>query len=159
DPPEHDQLRTLVSRAFTPRRVRDLEAFVVQLCDGYLEQFVGASEFDYVSQFGALVPPMVIGELLGVPVSDRDELRHWFDDLLHREEHETGPSERTVAAGLKLLEYVQGMIAERRRVPRDDLVMALLDAEIDEDGATRKLDEYELFAFVALLAGAGVETV
>lgn len=159
DPPEHDQLRTLVSRAFTPRRVRDIEAFVAELVDGYLDQFVGASQFDYVSEFGALVPPMVIGELLGVPASDRDQMRHWFDDLLHREEHETGPSERTVAAGLSLLEYVNGMIAERRRAPRDDLVNALLEAEIDQDGATRKLDAYELFAFVALLAGAGVETV
>jgi cytochrome P450 len=150
DPPEHDRLRRLVSRAFTPRRVRDLEVFVTTLVDGYLDAFVGEEEFDYVEDFGALVPPMVIGELLGVPASDRDQLRHWFDDLLHRDEHSTGPSERAMAAGLATFEYVNGMLVERRRAPRDDLISALLEAE---------LADLEVVSFVILLAGAGVETV
>jgi cytochrome P450 len=159
DPPEHDRLRKLVSRAFTPRRVRDLEASVTALVDTYLDRFVGAEQFDYVDQFGALVPPMVIGELLGVPASDRDQLRHWFDDLLHRDEHSTGPSERAMTAGLATFEYVTAMIAERHRAPRDDLISALLEAELDDDGAARTLDELEVVSFVVLLAGAGVETV
>jgi cytochrome P450 len=159
DPPEHDRLRKLVSRAFTPRRVRDLEASVTTLVDDYLEAFVGAEQFDYVEQFGALVPPMVIGELLGVPTSDRDQLRHWFDDLLHRDGHTTGPSERAITAALATFEYVTAMIAERRRAPRDDVLSALLEAELDDDGTARKLDEREVVSFVILLAGAGVETV
>jgi cytochrome P450 len=159
DPPEHDGLRQLVSRAFTPRRIRDLEASVTTLIDSILEQFVGAEQFDYVEQFGALVPPMVIGELLGVPESDRDQLRHWFDDLLHRDEHSTGPSDRVIAAALATFEYVTAMIAERRASPRDDLMSALLEAELEDEGATRKLDELEVASFVVLLAGAGVETV
>jgi len=159
DPPEHDRLRKLVSRAFTPRRVRDLEMSVTALVDGYLERFVGTEHFDYVEQFGALVPPMVIGELLGVPASDRDCLRQWFDDLLHRDEHSTGPSERAMTAALATFEYVSAMIAERRRTPRDDLISALLEAELDDDGDTRALNEFEVVSFVVLLAGAGVETV
>jgi len=159
DPPAHDRLRKLVSHAFTPRRIRELEASVTDLVDGYLEQFVGAETFDYVEQFGALVPPMVIGELLGVPAPDRDQLRHWFDDILHHDEHSTGPSERATAAGLATFEYVTAMITERRRAPRDDLITALLDAELDEGGAARKLDDFEVVSFVLLLAGAGVETV
>jgi cytochrome P450 len=159
DPPEHDRLRKLVSRAFTPRRVHDIEAFVATLTDGYLDQFVGAEQFDYVEQFGALVPPMVIGELLGVPSSDREQMRHWFDDLLHRDEHSTGPSERVMAAALATFEYVTGMITERRRAPRDDLISALLEAELDDDGEARTLDDLEVVSFVVLLAGAGVETV
>ena len=159
DPPEHDRLRTLVSRAFTPRRVRDLEAFVTTLADSYLEPFVGAEQFDYVAQFGALVPPMVIGELLGVPMSDRDQMRHWFDDLLHRDEDSSGPSERAKAAGLATFEYVSDMLAERRKVPREDLISALLEAELDEEGGTRTLNELEVVSFAVLLAGAGVETV
>jgi len=159
DPPDHDRLRKLVSHAFTPRRIRELEASVTDLVDGYLEQFVGAETFDYVEQFGALVPPMVIGELLGVPAPDRDQLRHWFDDILHHDEHSTGPSERATAAGLATFEYVTAMITERRRAPRDDLITALLDAELDEGGAARKLDDFEVVSFVLLLAGAGVETV
>jgi cytochrome P450 len=159
DPPDHDRLRKLVSRAFTPSRIRELEASVTELVDDYLEQFVGAETFDYVEQFGALVPPMVIGELLGVPAPDRDQLRHWFDDILHHDEHSTGPSERATAAGLATFEYVTAMIAQRRRAPRDDLITALLDAELDEGGAARKLDDFEVVSFVLLLAGAGVETV
>jgi cytochrome P450 len=159
DPPEHDRLRRLVNRAFTPRRVGDLEAFVAALADRYLDQFVGAEHFDYVEQFGALVPPMVIGELLGVPASERDQLRHWFDDLLHRDEDSTGPSERAMAAGLATFEYVSAMIAERRVAPRDDLISALLEAELDDDGSARALSDFEVVSFVVLLAGAGVETV
>jgi len=159
DPPAHDGLRQLVSRAFTPRRVRDLEVSVTALVDGYLERFVGAEQFDYVDQFGGLVPPMVIGELLGVPASDRDLLRQWFDDILHRDEHSTGPSERAMTAGLAIFEYVTTMIAERRSAPRDDLIGALLEAELDNDGTARRLDEFEVVSFVVLLAGAGVETV
>jgi cytochrome P450 len=159
DPPEHDRLRQLVSRAFTPRRIRDLEVSVTALVDSILDRFVGAEQFDYVEQFGALVPPMVIGELLGVPESDRDQLRHWFDDLLHHEEHSTGPSPRVMAAALATFEYVTEMIAERRAAPRDDLMSALLEAELDDDGETRRLDELEVASFVVLLAGAGVETV
>jgi cytochrome P450 len=159
DPPEHDRLRKLVSRAFTPRRVRDLEVSVTALVDDILSQFVAAEQFDYVEQFGALVPPMVIGELLGVPTSDRDQLRHWFDDLLHRDEHSTGPSERAMAAALETFAYVTAMIAERRRAPRDDLMSALLEADLDDDGTARTLDDLEVVSFVILLAGAGVETV
>ena len=159
DPPEHDRLRTLVSRAFTPRRIRDLEASVAALVDGYLDAFAGAEQFDYVEQLGALVPPMVIGELLGVPAEDREQMRHWFDDMLHRDEDSNGPSERAMAAGLATFEYVAPMIAERRKAPRDDLVTALIEAEIDEDGELRRLNEFEVMSFVVLLAGAGVETV
>jgi len=159
DPPEHDRLRALISHAFTPRRMHELEESVTALVDGYLEPFVGAEQFDYVEQFGALVPPMVIGELLGVPTPERDQIRRWFDDILHRDEHSTGPSERAVAAGFATFEYLTDMIAQRRRTPHDDLITALLDAEINEDGAARKLDDMEVISFVLLLAGAGVETV
>lgn len=159
DPPEHDTLRKLVSKAFTPSRIRDLEGSITKLVDDYLAPFAGTSGFDYVADFGALLPPMVIGELLGVPAADRDLLRHWFDDLLHREEGQTGPSDQAVAAGLAVYEYTTQMIAERRRRPREDMITALTQAEIMDDGRLRKLHEMEVASFVILLAGAGVETV
>src|SRR5262245_16237050 len=81
DPPEHDWMRKLVSRGFTPRTVTALEDQIVELVDGYLDPFVGSSGFDYVEQFGALLPPMVIGHMLGVPTSERDMVRLWFDDV------------------------------------------------------------------------------
>ena len=87
DPPEHDRLRTArqprvhaSAASATSKRPSRRSSTATST------QFVGADQFDYVEQFGALVPPMVIGEMLGVPASDRDQLRHWFDDLLHRDD-------------------------------------------------------------------------
>ena len=92
DPPEHDWMRKLVSRAFTPRRVAALETHVTELVDEYLDPFVGTSGFDYVEQFGALLPPMVIGHMLGVDPADRDLVRQWFDDFLHHDDGDPAPS-------------------------------------------------------------------
>jgi len=160
DPPEHDWMRKLVSRAFTPRRVSDLEEHVAGLVDGYLDQFVGASWFDYVEQFGALLPPMVIGHMLGVPESERDQVRHWFDDILHHEDGNPLPSAKAQAAMKSMHDYTAAMVTERRRHPRDDMITVLLEGEIEDgQGRMRRLSEFELVAFVLLLAGAGVETV
>jgi len=159
DPPGHDSLRKLVSRAFTPRRINDLEASIVVLVGEHLDRFNGADSLDYVEEFAALIPPVVIGELLGVPVEDRDQLRHWFDDLLHRVDGVVGANDKNLAAGLAIFKYVSGMIAERRRSPTADMITALVEAEIEDNGRTRKLDDLEVVAFVILLAGAGVETV
>jgi cytochrome P450 len=159
DPPEHDSLRKLVSRAFTPRRIGELKQSITQLCEGYLDPMVGSGGFDYVEEFGALLPPIVIGDLLGVPMADRDLIRRWFDEILHREEGSTSPSEKAIAAGLEVFEYVNSMMAERRVRPTDDLVTALVQAELEENGTVRRLDEMEVVSFVTLLAGAGVETV
>jgi cytochrome P450 len=93
DPPEHDWMRRLVSRAFTPRRIPALEDHVRELVDGYLDGFVGAEGFDSVEHLGALLPPMVIGHMLGLPASERETVRHWFDEILHREAGNPLPSE------------------------------------------------------------------
>jgi cytochrome P450 len=159
DPPEHDWMRKLVSPAFTPRRIAALEARVADLVDRYLDPFVGSPGFDYVEQFGALLPPMVIGHMLGVDEGDRDLLRRWFDDTLHHEEGSTEPSAAALAAMTALLEYSSAMIAERRRHPGDDMITVLLEAEIDDGSGTRRLTDSELVSFIMLLGGAGVETV
>jgi cytochrome P450 len=86
DPPRHTLMRKLVSRAFTPRWVSDLAADIRTITVDYLDQFVGAGSFDCVEEFAAKLPPMVIGALLGVPKADRDQLRRWFDDVMHRDE-------------------------------------------------------------------------
>jgi len=159
DPPEHDILRKIISRAFTPRRMAQLEDSIGALAARYLDPFVGTAGFDYVTQFGALLPPMVIGEMLGVPEAERDEIRQLTDDMLHIEEGATGPSEEAMTAGAKTYEYYTAMVAERRAAPRDDLVSALLDAELDSGGSRRTLTEEEILSFILLLNGAGIETV
>ncbi|MFD0690755.1 cytochrome P450 [Actinomadura fibrosa] len=159
DPPEHDRLRALVSKAFTPGRVRRLEESITALVDEYLDPFRGTSGFDFVRDFGALLPPVVIGELLGVPAADRDLFRTWNDQLLHREEGQTEPGEEAAEAGRAMFLYTLEMIAERRRRPREDLITALTRAEVQDAGGVRTLTEDEVVFFVLLLAGAGVETV
>jgi cytochrome P450 len=159
DPPEHDWMRKLVSRAFTPRRVAELEAHVAELVDHYLDPFIGSQGFDYVEQFGALLPPMVIGHMLGVDAADRDLLRHWFDDLLHHENGNPTPSAKAATAMKALHDYMAAEVADRRQRPRDDMITVLIDGEVDDGDHTRRLSEFEIVAFVMLLAGAGVETV
>ena len=75
DPPEHTRYRRLVSKAFTPRRMKTLEEDIRTLCAGLLDNLVGRSTFDYVQDFGARVPAYVIAALLGVPPEDRDMVR------------------------------------------------------------------------------------
>lgn len=160
DPPEHTQLRKLVSRAFSPRRIAALEDQIRQLTTGYLDEFVGAGGFDYVADFGAKLPMMVIGAMLGVPAEDRDAIRVWTDESLHREPGETDVSERMQEVHQNLWGYFTRYIAERRATPRDDMMTDLLEAELTrEDGSTRRLDDGEVLAFIGLLSGAGNETV
>jgi cytochrome P450 len=159
DPPEHDWMRKLVAPAFTPRRIAALESRADELVEQYLEPFVGSAGFDYVADFGAQLPAMVIGHMLGVPAADRDMVRRWFDDLMHHEEGNLG----FTAAGLNALgdisNYATELIAERRNHPGDDMITVLLEAEVDLGTGSRRLTADELVSFVVLLAGAGVETV
>ena len=83
DPPEHTRYRRLVSKAFTPRRMRLLEEDIRTLCARLLDDLVGPSSFDYVQDFGARVPAYVIAALLGVPPEDRDRVRGWIDESFH----------------------------------------------------------------------------
>ncbi|MET1050157.1 MAG: cytochrome P450, partial [Acidimicrobiales bacterium] len=85
DPPEHGRLRTLVSRAFTPRRIDGLQPHVRDLCAQLLDPHVGAGGFDFVQDFGAQLPSMVISELLGVPDDQREAVRHAIDGTFHIE--------------------------------------------------------------------------
>jgi cytochrome P450 len=159
DPPEHNWMRRLVNRAFTPRRVAELETVIATLVDELLDPLVGSPSFDYVEQFGALLPPMVIGHMLGVEESDLDTVRRWFDDMLHRDSGDLTPSAKSVAAMGALGDYAKGMIAERQQRPREDMISVLIESEVEDTGGRRKLTDLELVSFVLLLVGAGVETV
>jgi cytochrome P450 len=160
DPPEHTRFRKLVSRSFTPRRISSLEARIRELAAGFLDPYVGSGGFDYVADFGALLPVMVITALLGAPREDEDQLREWADATLHREPGETGPSEAARAAMSEVNAYWQRHIDARRAEPRDDIMSELIAAELEVgDGTVRHLTDDELHAFYGLLSAAGNETV
>ena len=160
DPPEHTRLRKLVSRAFSPRRMTELEPRIREIARGYLEPFADASGFDYVTDFGAKLPVMVIGSMLGVPVEDQDGIRVLTDELLHRDEGEIDSSARMARINVELFGYFARYIAERRARPRDDMMTDLVQAEIElDDGTKTRLSDEQILAFIALLSGAGNETV
>lgn len=160
DPPEHEALRKLVSRAFSPRRIAELEARIRDLTAGYLDARIGSGGFDYVADFGALLPAMVIGSMLGIPAEDQDQIRVWTDEVMHRDPGETDVSERLREVHRHLWGYLWSYVQERRKTPRDDMMTDLLEAEIvGDDGSRRRLSDPEVLTFIALLSGAGNETV
>ena len=160
DAPQHTQLRKLVSRSFSPRRISELESRIRSICARYLDPQVGSDGFDYVEEFGARVPVMVISSLLGVPEEDQDEIREWTDALLHRDPGETGTTETHEKISQQLWGYFGRYIEERRKQPKDDMMSDLIAAEIEIDnGEKRRLGNVELLSFIGLLSGAGNETV
>jgi cytochrome P450 len=134
-----------------------MEARIRELCVEYLDALAGAGTFDYVQEFAAKLPAMVIGSLLGVPEADQEMIRQQTDLMLHIEPGEMLSGNQTT---IDLYGYWFEIIKERRVEPRDDMITALVAAEMTgEDGETRRLDDMELLAFIGLLSGAGNETV
>ena len=160
DPPQHGRLRTLVSRAFTPRRIDGLEPHIRDLCGRLLDRFVDDDGFDFVQDFGAQLPSMVISELLGVPDDQREEVRHAIDDTFHIEPGVGMINDFSLQARDRLGGHLQAIIDDRRANPRDDMITDLVQAEMTEaDGTTRRLTDEECSGFVNLLVSAGTETV
>ncbi len=154
DAPQHPRMRGLVSRGFTPRRVAGMEGDIRALTVRHLETALAKGSFDFVADLAGKVPMDVISELLGVPESDRAELRRLSDLLIHREEGVTDVPPAGVEAALTLVVYYAEMIADRRRNPGEDLISALCAAEIDGD----RLTDDEITAFLFLMVVAGNET-
>ena len=154
DDPGHLRLRTLVSKGFTPRRIRELEARVLQLTREHLETALDSDSFDYITEFAGKLPMDVISELVGVPPEDRQHLRVLADTVMHREDGVTDVPQAALVAAMELLTYYADMVRQRRRNPTDDLTGALLEAEIDGD----RLADDEIMAFLFLMVVAGNET-
>ncbi len=160
DPPEHERLRRLVSRVFTPKAVADLEPLTRTVVGGYLDEIGDADEFDVVADLAAPFPVEVISAILGVPEGDRQQIRHWVDDMLHREPDDPKPTRAGMEAGLNCSLYLLELVQEKRRHPSDDMLSALVEVEVPaDDGSTYRLDDSAVAGFATLLAGAGSETV
>ncbi|TMR29075.1 cytochrome P450, partial [Nonomuraea zeae] len=154
DPPGHTRMRNLVSKGFTPRRVRELEHDILRLTRRHLGPAVAAGEFDVIADFAGRLPMDVVSEMMGVPEADRDEVRRLADLVVHREEGLNDVPPAGMEAALVLAGYYQDLVAERRRRPGPDLTSALLAAQ---EGQDRMSDE-EVIAFLFLMVVAGNET-
>lgn len=158
DPPEHELMRKLVNRVFTPRAVAGLEAMVATKIDSALAR-VDPRQFDVVSDFSALFPMEIIADMLGVPTEDRNELRRLLDKGLERQPGQALPTRESIDAMIASGTYYFELVQKRRRQPQDDMISRLIDTEVIESGEARRLDDVEIAGFANMLGGAGAETV
>jgi cytochrome P450 len=150
---DHMRLRNLVGKAFTPRRVRELEPRVMAIARELIDAVEDKREMDLVADFAFHLPTIVILEMLGIPIEDRQKFRDWSQAFIAPVLDEEG----TVEFARQMQEftgYLGRLFEQRRRNPKDDLISALLQAEEAGD----KLNEPELFSTVVLLIVAGHET-
>jgi cytochrome P450 len=160
DPPEHDRLRALVSRVFTPRAMAAMEPMVREVIVEQLEPLEGRDAFDAVAEFSAPFPVEIICRMLGVPAADRQQIRHWLDLSLHREPGSMEPTAEGVQAGLESGAYFYGLAADKRANPGQDMLSDLTQVQVERaDGSHTMLDDVEIAGFASLLGGAGAETV
>ena len=160
DPPEHTRYRALVSRAFTPRSIGNYESLVREIISGYLDPLMGRRQFDILEEFAAPFPVEIISSILGVPPEDRQQIRLWTDAMLHREEGSAMSSQAAQEGGMAQGMYLFQLSQQKRAEPADDMLSALIKAEVEtEDGGRTRLDDAEIAGFGTLLAAAGSETV
>jgi cholest-4-en-3-one 26-monooxygenase len=155
DPPEHTRYRKLVNRGFTPRQMRMLEPHVRELTTQIIDDVIERGECDFVVDVAAELPLQVIAEMLGVPPEDRHKLFEWSNRMVGSEDPEYQVSEaETTNAQVEMYMYANALAEDRRANPRDDIVSALLTAEVDGD----RLSELDFNLFFLLIAVAGNET-
>jgi cytochrome P450 len=152
DPPRHTELRALVSRSFTPKRVADLEHPTRDLARGLLD--AAGPDLDVIQDFAARLPMAVISTMLGIPAADQDEVRTWSDAMLHREPGEADLTPEGLDGATRLYGYLHRLVEQRRHEPHDDMASALVAAADD----ARSLTPSEVMGFLFLLVIAGNET-
>jgi cholest-4-en-3-one 26-monooxygenase len=155
DPPEHTRYRKLVSGGFTPRMMKMLEPHVRELAQRILDRAIAKGTCDFVVDVAAELPVEVIAELIGVPREDRHKIFEWTNRMIGDEDPEYFVGEdQVLQAQMEMFTYVRELCERRRNEPRDDIMTALLQAEVEGD----KLTDLELNAFFLFLSAAGNET-
>ncbi len=157
DPPDHTRLRALVTQEFTPKVVEQMRPRIQEIVDRLLDAVVEKERMDVVSDLATSLPVGVIAEILGVPSSDRHLIRIWTDDILGFQ-GVNKPSEADLSRAqhglMGIRPYIHGMIEERRRRPRQDLMSKFVAFE----SAGEKLSQAELINTCVTLFIAGHET-
>lgn len=145
DPPRHRKLRSLVTQAFTPRTVAQLAPRVTEIVHEQLDKVQAQGHMDVVRDLAYPLPVTVIAELLGVPAKDRDRFKYWSDVIVGTEDSAGNEAQAEMS------NYFLALIEERMREPKDDLITALLTAEVDGEHLSPK----ELIGLFILLLVAG----
>ena len=135
DDPEHWKRRKLVNKGFTPRRVRDSEQKIRDVCDAIIDSVCERGECDFVNDIAAPLPMILIGDMLGVEPKDRGDLLRWSDDMLsalsgHDQEV---AMVKAMEAMMGYTEFCTHAVAQRQEQATDDLMSLLVHAEVDGD--------------------------
>ncbi|MFF8357194.1 cytochrome P450 [Streptomyces chartreusis] len=155
EPPDHTRIRRLVSKAFTPRTVEQLKPYVRRLAGELVAGLVEAGGGDLLTDVAEPLPVAVIAEMLGIPESDRGQLRPWSADICGMYELSPSPetAEKAVRASVEFSDYLLELIAARRKEPGEDLISGLIAAHDEGD----RLTEQEMISTAVLLLNAGHE--
>ena len=157
DPPAHGRIRGLASKAFTPRRVQVLRSHIQDITDSLLDAVQARGRMDVIADLAYPLPAIVTAEMLGVPVSDRDQLKEWSEDfaqLLGNFQYSPDRTPHLLRSVEEMTTYFRAAIQEHREHPRDDVINALATAEQDGD----RLTEEEIVANCILVMVGGQET-
>jgi cytochrome P450 family 142 subfamily A polypeptide 1 len=156
DAPEHVRRRRLVSEGFTPRRIKESEEGIRNICDAIIDRVCEVGSADFVRDIAAPLPMIVIGNMLGVAPEDRDDLLRWSDDMLKAlGSPDPGAMDTAASAAMEYADYITAVAKQRRRDSQsDDLIGTLVHAEIDGD----RLDEASIIYESLLILIGGDET-
>ncbi|MEY2427202.1 MAG: hypothetical protein QOJ40_87 [Verrucomicrobiota bacterium] len=160
DPPAHSKLRALISRAFTPRMLANLEPLIRQLSRQLLDSVIEREEVDLAEDFSVPLPMQVIATMVGIPASDWARFKRWSDGILRISYARSGGAEAEEAlrelqrVTAEMRPYLAEMICARQAAPRNDLLTSLIQAEVDGE----RLSHDELLGFLQMLIVGGQET-
>jgi cytochrome P450 len=157
DPPSHSRVRGLASKAFTPRRVEVLRGHIQEIVDDMLDAVLPTGHMEVLADLGRPLPAIVTEELLGLPISDREQLTRWstdFAEVLGNFQHNPDHAQRVLKSVNEMVAYFQEAVREHREHPRDDLISAFVTAEVDGD----RLTDEEIVANTIVTMVGGQET-
>lgn len=160
DPPRHTMLRAIVMRTFTPRAIAALEPRIRDLSRELLDASIARGEMDLVADYAGPLPVLVIAELMGIPLDDRDRFARWSHAIVNLSYAIVGGEEAARAirehapAREEMRTYITHLAESRRSAPRDDLLTRLVQAEVDG----QRLTTEEILGFFQLLLSAATET-
>jgi pimeloyl-[acyl-carrier protein] synthase len=157
DPPDHTRLRALASAAFTPRRVEQLRSHIQDVMNTLLDTVVDKGCMDVIEDFASPAPAIVTAEMLGVPARDHVQLKTWsqdFAEMLGNFQHNPDRFSRVLSSVENLCTYFQTEMHEQRTSPRDGLIRAMMEAEVDGTSLT----EEEIVANLIVTMVGGQET-
>lgn len=158
DPPDHTRLRRLITKAFTPDTVKELEPtirdFVVDHIEVMKQKSADGEEVDLIQGIASPLPTMVVANILGVPLEDRERFDPWSDAITSASADFALDVKEAIGAVQGLVTYFGGMCQARRANPTDDMISKLTHAEIDGD----KLSDWDILGFCFVMIAGGNDT-